>query len=109
MTENLLFTRISARLSSLDRKVAWLSRESGVSYEKLRNLGRRPEATLSGEDLLSVARTLGVTPEWLAVGDDSPIDVLSLRAEVRQELDLLSEEELRALLTGLRATRAQNG
>lgn len=106
MVENPIFLRIKQRLDELDRNPMWLSRQSGVAYHKLTNLQRRPNATLRDGDSAKLAIALEVKPEWLLEGDSALPEITRLRSEIDDELDQLSEEELRGLLVGIKSRRA---
>jgi transcriptional regulator with XRE-family HTH domain len=64
----------STRLRAAQRRArmsnAALARAAGISLSYLGYLraGRRP----SGKTMLAVAAALGVSPQWLAEGDDAP-------------------------------------
>lgn len=103
MDENGVYARIVSQLQSRDRKLAWSSRESDVSYNKLRNLGRRPEAVLNAQDLFKVADALKVSPRWLANGGAISGDAVYLRDLAIEEIERMPSEMLRVWLSGLRA------
>lgn len=99
--------RITASLDNIKRTIGYLARESGVSDSKFRNMKRRASTRLSAEENYRVAKVLGVEPHWLATDHDQPTrDVDAVLADIQHELSLLSEAELRMLLTGIRTTRA---
>ncbi len=78
---------------------------SGVQYDRLNVLWRRPGAKPNADDTAKLARYLETTADWILNGGDQPSTHAALRAQASEELSLLSEAELRALLIGIQARR----
>lgn len=71
MEPKTLGERIAARMNEVGiKKIAHLAKAAGgVTRSRLSQLQTTdPNGTLSYENMVSVARALGVTPEWLATG-----------------------------------------
>lgn len=66
------------------RNMAALAREAGVSYNVVRDLVRRPEATTSIEHARALARVLGFSADTLEDVDENP----EARALREQLMDL---------------------
>lgn len=107
MTTNPVYDRIQERLRLDGRRTPWLAKAAGVSIHVFKNLSRRPNAKLTGEDALKTAAALDVSVEWLLYGEERDDEVIRLRQDISQELDQLSVEELRALAAGLKLSPAK--
>ena len=106
MSNNPIAQRIDQILRRRSQRRTDLARGSGVHYDRLNAIWRRPGAKLSATDLMAVANYLETTQEFLLHGGDAPGPLEALRQQARQEVETLSEAEIRALLTGLKSRRA---
>ena len=82
-----------------------MANRAGVEYDRLNVLWRRPGAKLNAEDLARIASYFETSRDWLQFGGDQPTPLDALREQAYEELSLLSEAELRALLIGIQARR----
>jgi transcriptional regulator with XRE-family HTH domain len=106
MIENPIAERIQHLLDERNESRSSLAEGSGVAYDRVRNWFKRATSKPNAEDLLKLAAYLGTTPEYLISGVAAPDLNSPLRLEASRQLDLLSEQELRILLAGLRLTTA---
>ena len=83
-----------------------LAKASGVPYHQIHTWTRRENAAPKAASLKKVATALGVTDEFLLEGIPLPGGATTARQQLLQQLDLLSEEELRVLLAAANAMRA---
>jgi transcriptional regulator with XRE-family HTH domain len=106
MTENPIAKRIQVLLDERNESRKSLAETSGVAYDRLRNLFKRAGAKPSADDLGRIALHFGTRPEFLLHGGEEPSRDDPLRLEAARQLDLLSDEEVRTLLVGLKLTTA---
>jgi hypothetical protein len=97
------YTRVNIKLAEKNRKRSWLLAKTEIrpsTWSSWAKYGRMPPA----DKAIAVADALDVSPEFLVTGRETPFDLRSekaLVAEIRQQLEGLSDRQLRRVLTAV--------
>lgn len=110
MLENPIAQRIQQRLDETGLGFAEAVRRAGLSYHTIRNLWRRPDATLSAHNAERLAPILETTSRFILFGEaPAPEDRRALVVAMYDEFDDEARRQMEDYALFLASRRAQTG